>query len=207
MINVDWATLKSFLQQRNVSVQCVNINNSYYLWAFDGPMCVTTQISLVNPTPDGSDQQDFETNYQASSNQSPRASVVQQLGTDSFSIYAQGILFTAIAGQQTIWYYQIPLTLYARGGTLCSFSGASGDWISVDIVDKDNVTGQGGTPDNPTVLDDYIPKWYVMPGQNIIEDISISSPIPPGLYFRITYHSTGNTDTIVGCNLLTYVKV
>jgi hypothetical protein len=137
----------------------------------------------------------------------PPTKVIQVLGQDSFSIWSQGVKFTATAGQATIYDFKLTQTVYARGGALCSFNVAAGDWITVDVIDKDNVTGQGGTPDNPTMLDDYIPTWYVMPGQNLIEDISLSSPLPSGLYFRFTYHSVGVTDTIVVSNLLTYVTL
>lgn len=135
------------------------------------------------------------------------AKVVQVLGQDTFSIWTQGVLFTAVASQTTFFDYLLTELVFARGGVLCSFNAVPGDWISVNVIDKDNVIGLGGTPDNPTILSEYIPKWYVMPGQNIIEDISLSSAIPPGLYFRFTYHSLGESNTIVASNLLTYVKL
>jgi hypothetical protein len=135
----------------------------------------------------------------------PPQNVVQVLGQDTLSIWTQGVLFTATHAATTIYDFKLTETVQARGGYLQSFNFAPGDYITVDVVDKDNVTGQGGTPDAPTLLDNYIPVWYIMAGQNAIEDVSVSAPIPAGLYFRFTYVSVGTSDTIVASNLLTYI--
>jgi len=69
--NVNWTALKNFAVTRDVSVQWFIYNNVYFLGAFLGQLELLAQIPIVNPTPSGSDQQDFENNYKASGNQPP----------------------------------------------------------------------------------------------------------------------------------------
>jgi len=212
VINVSWSEIKAFAVARNLSIQWVQTNNVYYLAAIDGPVEITAVIPFASPTPDGSNQYDFETNFQAAGNKSPKAKVVQELGSDSYSIYPQGALFAAPAGATTVYDLKLSTTLVARGGIIQSFNMTPGDWITVDVIDKDNVVGAGGTSDNPTLLDDYIPQWFMMTGQNEVIDISISAPLPAGLYFRFTYHSVSTAgspagDTVVAANILSYVSV
>lgn len=67
-INVDWSTIKTFVNNRSVHLQCLDINNMYYLYAFDGPFSVSCQIVKIDPA--SSDQTDFEDNYKDSTNKS-----------------------------------------------------------------------------------------------------------------------------------------
>jgi hypothetical protein len=66
-INGSWSDIKAFITTRNVSLQWIQSNSNYYLFAADGPMSMTSLILT-----DGSasaDQTDFETNYKSSANQ------------------------------------------------------------------------------------------------------------------------------------------
>ena len=67
-MKVDWATLKAFVDDRNVSIQYALIGDTYWLKAFDGPFYLETTI-YKKTTPDvGGEQEDFEDNYEASAN-------------------------------------------------------------------------------------------------------------------------------------------
>jgi hypothetical protein len=74
MINISWDNLKQFVDNRKLSVQYIETEAIYYLWAFDGPMVVSSTIQKLEPP--SSDQTDFENNYKANGNKSPTASVI-----------------------------------------------------------------------------------------------------------------------------------
>ena len=67
-MKVDWATLKSFVVNRYLSIQYVLIGDIYWLKAFDGPFCVETTIYKKTNPDIGGDQEDFETNFLPVSN-------------------------------------------------------------------------------------------------------------------------------------------
>jgi hypothetical protein len=132
--------------------------------------------------------------------------VVQVLGADTLTLSPFGSLISPAAGTLTNCDVLIPMAVVLRGGIVFSPNSAMGDWFSVSVIDKDNVTGQGGTPDSPTILATYITSWYMMPGiENCVEDVSISEQLPQGLYMRIAYTSVGTTAPNVLINFITYV--
>lgn len=132
--------------------------------------------------------------------------VVQVLGADTLSLSPFGAIISPAAGTLTNCDIVIPVSVVLRGGVMFSPNAAIGDWICVSVIDKDNVTGQGGTSDSPTILATYIISWYIMPGiENRIEDVSISQNLPAGLYMRIAYTSVGSTAPTGLINFLSYV--
>ena len=199
-ISAAWSDLKSFVIARNLSIQWIFLNNTYILWAIDGPVEMTTQISYTDPPL--SDQLDFETNYKAAGNQTVKTKVVQQLGLDSVSIQPFGVLFPAAANSTTTYDYKLLDNYSLKGGVLFAKDASVGDSISVQVVDVDNIVGYGAG----AVLTTYITNWYVIPNeQNVVEDISISAPISAGLYFRFVYASTSaSTDAKVIVNFMAY---
>jgi len=208
-MQVQWSSVKSVLTARNLSAQYIVAGTFYWIKAIDGNFEVDCLIPIVTPTPAGSDQADFETNFMPNANASPRANVVQVLGADTLTLSPFGAVTTSgqiVAGQTTNWDIQIPTTLVLRGGVFFSTNSAFGDWISVSVIDKDNTTGQGGTPDAPTVLGTYIISWYIMPGvENRIEDVSISEQLMNGLYLRVAYTSVGADSPNAIINFISYV--
>lgn len=133
--------------------------------------------------------------------------VIQVLGKDNLLLSPRGMIFNPTAGRTTSSDLKFDTDLVLRGGVLFSENAVVGDYIGVDIIDKDNVTGQGGTPDNPTILGSYVKKWCVMPGVvNSVVDISVTSIIPSGLYLRVNYTSVGQTNPTVALNLICYVQ-
>jgi hypothetical protein len=193
-INVGWSDIKAFITARNVPLQYFQTNNTYYLFAADGPMEIMAQIPMDGS--DTTDQTDFETNYKANANGSPRPNVVQVLGADSLTLTPFGAFSgtTLQANSTTNWDIAMPQTMVLKGAEFFSSNATLGDWLSVFVIDKDNVTGQGGTPDNPTVLGQYAISWFIVPGLfNRVEDVSISESLMQGLYLRFAYTSTSST--------------
>jgi len=207
-LSVDWTTVKNFASTRNISLQWILFNSNYFVWAIDGNAELCTQIPYISPTPSGSDQLDFETNYQTAGNESPRGSVVQVLGSDTLTLCPFGAFSgtTLQANATTNWDIPLPENMTLRGANMFSSNAQLGDWISVTVIDKTNITGQGGTTTSPTLLGTYVISWFLVPGLwNKIEDVSISETIPAGVFLRVTYTSTGSTPPTAILNLISYV--
>lgn len=129
--------------------------------------------------------------------------VVQVLGQDALSLNPRGMMFTANANATSIHDLQLDTTLVLRGGVLYSENASVGDYMSVSIVDDDNLLGQGAG----FVLGEYVKKWFVMPGQiNELVDVSISQVLMAGLYVRVTYTSVTATAPTVLVNFISYVS-
>jgi len=63
---VDWATIKQFAQDKNVSIQYVDFGNEYELVAVDGAFIITSVLDK-EPT-DTTELDDFETNFKPAGN-------------------------------------------------------------------------------------------------------------------------------------------
>jgi hypothetical protein len=132
-------------------------------------------------------------------------SVVQVLGADTLTLCPFGAIIQPTANAVTSCDIVLPTTMVLRGAQLFSSNAVVGDWFSLQVIDKDNVTGQGGTPDSPTILGTYLISWYVMPGVvNAVEDVSISQQLPQGVYIRVVYTSVGTTAPSVLINFISY---
>src|ERR1035437_10341242 len=77
-LNVDWTTIKDFVNARSLSVQYFAYQGTYFIWAFDGPVELMARIPIVSPTPNPSDQYDFETNFISFANSSPKEIITTQ---------------------------------------------------------------------------------------------------------------------------------
>lgn len=125
MLVYSWAIIKSFLDIRTLSVQYVDLSDSYFLLAIDGPVSLEYNM----PKDSGSDQTDFETNYK------PK-------GNASFS----DIDGTPLARQKaskkgwSFWALPIELTTATLGGTLFAkdSSGTNIPGITCKIYDANN---------------------------------------------------------------------
>jgi len=69
-IDVTWDDLKDFVDDRNLSIQYLDVGGLYHLYAFDDKFSMYTTIKHLDTTPDPSDQKDWEDNYLPSANQS-----------------------------------------------------------------------------------------------------------------------------------------
>ena len=137
----------------------------------------------------------------------PIPKVIQILGADTVSISPFGIMFDAPANQTTIFDVSFTRDMYLKGGIMYATPGTVGDTVSIQVIDKNNVVGHGGTPDNPTILATYVNNWFVIPqDMNAIEDVSLSQPMLSGLFARIMYaNSSSSADCQVIVNFLAYV--
>lgn len=134
------------------------------------------------------------------------AKVIQVLGSDSLALCPFGGIISPAAGTLTNCDIVLPTSFTLRGAQLFSPNAALGDWVAVSVIDKDNVTGQGGTSGSPTMLGTYAISYYIAAGiWNTVEDISISQTLPAGVYMRFAYTSIGTTPPTSIVNFLSYV--
>lgn len=166
----------------------------------------TMQVSVVfNDALSAEDQTTLDSLMAAYTNTPPIPStlqVIQILGADSVSICPFGSLFTAAPASSTTFDVAVTSKIYIKGGIMYASPGNVGDYISVQIVDKNNITGAGAG----AVLATYVSNWYVIPqNTNMVEDVSLSSPIPAGLFLRFIYTNASQTvSSNVIVNIIAY---
>ena len=207
MVGITWKELKSFISSRKISLQYIEVENYYKIFAFDGLFSVSVELSKTIPP--NNDQVDFENNWKTLDN--VNKPVIQQvaitLSEDAFKISAEGFKFLANANTTTTFDYQLNQKFMFRGLSFLSNNAILGDYINVQLVDKDNVLGLGAG----IILASPIKKGYIMPtinsGPIYREDVS-SSQIPiEGLYLRVNYTNASllnNVDIYV--NLFLYER-
>lgn len=208
-INVGWADLKNFASSRNISVQWIALNEKYYLWAIDSPMEISAQIPILDPVPEGSDQEDFENNFKANGNQSPMSQVVTQFEKrDKTLKLCKGSAEVGEDGTATVL-LKVPGVPGSNDGRWISRGVAffdehsPGDAIvGVYFIDHDNILGYGidfivgsYTEDE---LDEANKGWWIQPnGFVIAESLGGYGFGPAGLYMQlIGKKGSGTTGTL-----------
>lgn len=111
----------------------------------------------------------------------------------------QGVVGTATAGQATNIDYQLTETRYINGVHLMLKDHVYGDTIDFKVVDMDNILGYGAG----VVLDTFGTAWNVASDSEAQFPVVLSYPaqLVQGLYIRVVYHSTGESNVQVRANL------
>lgn len=195
---IDWATLKSFANDRSLTLQYVDVKGSYWIKAFDGPFVVSTVIDKVSPA--SSDQSDFETNFKPSANTSFTDGKNNQIfkpsgfnNSGGFRFRGTGIAGTATKDTTTNIDYELTEARYINGVELLLKDHVFGDSVKFQVVDVDGTYYPAGT-----VLDEFGTDWYVDPDLCKQGTIRIEYPasIVTGLYIRIIYDSVGTVNDV-----------
>jgi hypothetical protein len=96
MFEIPWALFKTFVDDRSLSVQWIDNDSTYFMWAYDGPMAFRCAIYQ-----DGSaDQLAFEASYKAAGNKRVIANV--------------SAVSTASIGSRVVLINNVYKTLYQR---------------------------------------------------------------------------------------------
>ena len=202
-MKVDWDLFKTFVDTKEITVQFLETPSKYMLWAYDGPFHLSCELSR-NPS-DSTELDDFELAYKPAGNKPVVSKMAQVFAKDNTNLSPRSCLFTAAANSITSEYKLIDTALCFRGGLLFASGSTIGDSIQVKIVDVDNILGYGAG----TILATYLKEWLIFPNVvNELVDISISSSIMQGLYFKFEYtntHATNNIQVII--NLLSYEQI
>jgi len=110
------------------------------------------------------------------------------------NFFKKGVHTTATAGTTTDIYLKFTTNMYLPGGGYHVGSTAvAGDYIGVQIVDKDNILGYGAG----AVLGTFIDTDYVWPGREWEVLTGDAKMIPAGIYLRMRYVSIGSDDVDV----------
>lgn len=96
-MEVTWDVLKGAVDTRGLSIQWIDINDHYFLKAFDGYFELS--CSLHKSGPDSSAVEDFEDNYKSLGNKSPKSEVKTQFERDDLTIKMAKIKETIVDGE------------------------------------------------------------------------------------------------------------
>jgi len=92
---------------------------------------------------------------------------------------------------------------FLSGSEFYTKNSVIGDFITVQIVDVDNILGGGAG----MVVRQLINKFYVFPDQQMILELPFSGRIPKDLYLRLKYTSIGAALPVdVLCNYLLFIR-
>ena len=83
---------------------------------------------------------------------------------------------------------------FIKGGRIFCKNAEFGDWIEVDIIDKDGILGYGEN----LLLKKYCYKMFIKPDSiNLLDCPFAPGRIPCGFWVRIKYHSVGSQNVDV----------
>lgn len=205
MASITWTTFKSFVNTRGLSMQYLDLDDGFYhLAAVDGPFRLDYDIPKLSPTPEASEQLDFETNYKPYANRPVSQAVYMQTAPQLYVVAPLAISFLAPANTTTTNDTLLTAAHRFKGGEMYINNLTLGDYGQIQIIDKNNVLGLGAN----YVLSDWIPKWFVFPGvTNTLDIAELSATVPPGVFLRIKYTNTALlTAATVYLNIRTYKK-
>lgn len=121
---------------------------------------------------------------------------------DIVKFRGKGVKFTATAGAITANDYKLTEARIVDGIQLIVKDAAFGDYVKVEVVDVDNIFGYGAG----AVLDTFADTWYI--ASDIYNQGTFRLPygaeVVAGLYFRVTYTSTGLLAPTVCYNLFAH---
>jgi hypothetical protein len=199
-IKLSWAELKQVVSSRRLELQAFEQGGSWKLFAFDDKI---TFISEIDETDDQADFADFQTNYQASANKRPKQKTIPSIGTDDATLNTIAVDFEADLDTETVHDHVLTKEWYFKSGVMEVDNFARGDFMAMQIVDKDNLLGLGAE----AVLSEYVGKWFIMSGPNYLTN-EVTGKLPvPGLYLRFKYTSvaTSGSKPHVYINLINYL--
>jgi hypothetical protein len=207
-----WAEFKAFVDARVLSIQWVELNNTYYMTAIDGPF--NFRCSVYKD--DGADQLEFEGSYKDLGNKSPRTEVVTQNEKNDKILKLASREGSFVDGACTIS-IKIPGTpgsgegRWVAGGYAFTNVWTAGDRVTLcQVVDTDDLMGYGAGTVLKTYHDTDVDAsdlgWRMWPAQQVGGEIEIDPIggygfIPAGLYLEIKFElAAGSTATWVCCD-------
>lgn len=150
-VHLDWSEFKGYLNSNVVTFFQLTRNNTYYLYTYLGPIVITCTI----PKDSGSDQTDYEGNYQSKANKPIDLTAFTH---KSFSVTNQqtnATLWTPASGKRILLSgYQISIHNNTLGQAAVQvFEGSN----SAGNVIYSNVNASGTNYDFATSLDPFVP--------------------------------------------------
>ena len=212
-IKKTWEELKTMMILKpNHILQCSESEWHYLVWFSDNGDSYFCQIEKDDPAL--TDQLDFETNFKASCNKPTHPSAVDttpyvRVTEKPVGMFLQvkGIEFTAKAGETTDYYLDWDEDIEFTGARAKVYEESTGeafanfgDKAQMYFVDKDNILGYGAG----LIITQF---GKDVPGKILewgcVTETTTSATLMEGLYLKISYTNTGNTDLKV-CAVLKY---
>jgi hypothetical protein len=173
---------------------CVTDNKYEYVWLEDGEaapsFCPVNSSHTIDANSISIVQSVSEDVY----------SVENSIGKGGPQVNLRGMYFTATAGEDTVYNYDIAEKLFLRGAKLlidgCSFF----DSLSLELVDHQNLLGYGAG----FVLSKYASNYPVHQGMELFDNERLTELDLNGFRFKLTYKSLGSVDVKVALGLRGY---
>lgn len=140
-----WSVFKSFIVERDLSIQWISLNDHYYMKARDGYFelsCV-----LYKNAEDQADIVDFETNYKPNGNKSPIAKVETQYEANDKTLKLARAKGIVDEDGRVELYLKVPGTFgsgqgrFVVGGYGIAEDYHKDDYVVVRVEDKDRLIG------------------------------------------------------------------
>lgn len=216
-MNTSWSIFKNFVSGRSLSIQWIDLDDSYWLKAFDGPFTLECVLNKSNTT----ETQDFEDNFKSNGNKSPTTKLKPFSDTDGHKFRGKGFSGTATSGTTTNIQYKLTEERLLNGLELLIKNHVTGDKVHFEVVDVDyayagifypatyNGTAWSIAAPTGVVLDRFAEDW------NLSEDVKRQGPyllsyparIYANLYLRVVYVSTGEQNVDVRVNAFLHKKI
>jgi hypothetical protein len=154
------------------------------------------RLPKVTPTPDPSDQKDFEDNYAAHASQRvPLA--LDPIAVEKWMLAGYGVVGQCTAGGQKTLDFTMPADLWIKGALVMTKDAEMGDWAEAHVYH----------PNGTTLIATFIHQWYASEKGEIVIDTEMASKIPTNFIVRVIYHSTGVTDVGIAINYKFYKRL
>ena len=135
MKELPWEHFKSFVDQRGLSIQWVELDNTYYMWALDGVFGFSCQVYK-----DGSEAE-FESSYKDASNVTPRNTVTTMFELDDKTLRTICMFSETDTNGVARFAVKVP-----EGGRYVAYGDVEfqerefGDYVSkIEVVDLDRL--------------------------------------------------------------------
>lgn len=194
MLIVNWSEIKSFLDNRSLSCQYVELDSKYIIQGHDGNFILQCEINK-----NSSDITDFETNYKPTGNASIVTKTQNSAAAVPVSLRLEGMTFSAPANTTTTYWYKLPADYRIRGAEFQLNNSKFGDIIRVWLTDHDGVVYPVDTRLTP-----YVPKMYAYhhepgttaPVLDLVDD-DTSDEVSSVFYLEFEYENNQTTGSDV----------
>lgn len=124
---------------------------------------------------------------------------ISEFQASKLTFNGRGAAAECAAGTDTILDIVLEDDNLITGGELITYGAATGDHITAQIVDIDNIMGYGAG----AVLNTFMTNWRVKKGDssyNLL--VNYPAKVPAGLAIRIIYTSAGTVDSTLEVNYM-----
>jgi len=182
---------KARVDTKTVFLQYILEGGYYTIWFDEAGTKYKCSIKYTTPTPEGSDQEDFEDNYKSSCNKKTENLT---LPDNAFSMQTDAVAWEFTKNDVSSNIFKIEnhdvetfMFKYLSGADWKVFNSVKGDWAKFQVIDHDNILGMGVD----VVLKEYVRKKYVW-NETPTECVAMApGKILVGLYLRCIYTSVG----------------